>query len=332
MFKPLTIYDLSKRGGYRFDILSNKIINEIPFNLVNGENKILKFDRDEYLDLFLNKKIITCKHMFHPINKFPFFTDIQTQYSISDLTKDQSFGGKGTGSGTVVEDYNLNLLNLKLYELINKHGGYIDVLIKNKKYKYVHKAISQSGTPKSDFNIINTSNEPVIFISHKKAGIHGPSPDDFIRWSGYTRYNNDLEVLYFNDRLNDFIYLNSLDGVPNQTRFIYKLKNINLIHKLIYGSEYGNENHGPDNINIILQGNINLHNIYKNIYKLTAEHSYIPPSIPKNMYYPYLTAGYRADRNMFNIKNNEAIVMTKSTAHKSSNVYELKKDKFIKIK
>ena len=65
---------------------------------------------------------------------------------------------------------------------------------------------------------------------------------------------------------------------------------------------------------------------------LEAEHVESPPSVPQGSYAPYLTAGYRGDREMFGIKNNEAIVMTKSIAGKASNVYELKGDKFVKIR
>ena len=63
-----------------------------------------------------------------------------------------------------------------------------------------------------------------------------------------------------------------------------------------------------------------------------AEHVLNPPSIPEGDYAPYLTAAYRSDRKMFGIENNEAITMTKKIAYSSSNVYELKGDKFIKIK
>jgi len=46
----------------------------------------------------------------------------------------------------------------------------------------------------------------------------------------------------------------------------------------------------------------------------------------------YLTASYRADRNMFEIKNNEAIAMTKAVAFKATNIYELQGNQFEKVK
>jgi len=65
---------------------------------------------------------------------------------------------------------------------------------------------------------------------------------------------------------------------------------------------------------------------------LTAEYKLIPPQLPKGEYYPYLTSGYRADRTMFGIKNNEAIAMTKAVAFKATNVYELQGNQFKKVK
>ena len=55
-------------------------------------------------------------------------------------------------------------------------------------------------------------------------------------------------------------------------------------------------------------------------------------NLPEGEYQPYLTSSYRADREMFGIPNNEAIVMTKVIANASSNVYELKDGEFVKIK
>ena len=184
--------------------------------------------------------------------------------------------------------------------------------------------------PKADFNLINSANVPVVFISHKKAGGKGPSSDDFIRWSGYTMYANHPEVKAFNDALKKWLEENNLEGLPNQTRFIAPIKDDELIQKLIYGPNYGKE-YGPENVNIILQGKISLVPKGKDTYELEAEHVESPPSVPQGSYAPYLTAGYRGDREMFGIKNNEAIVMTKSIAGKASNVYELKGDKFVKI-
>jgi hypothetical protein len=334
MFKQLSFYDLKKRGGPRFRILADKIKNGTPFSLSNGESTPLQFINPEYSSAFESADETAIKKLATGnINMFPFFKDDSGQeYSISDLLKDKTFGGKGEGSGTKVEDYNLQILSDEIEKAKANNGGKpINVIIADKLYKNINGAVTQKGMPKADFNLIDTEGTPVAFLSHKKAGGKGPSADDFIRWSGFTQYADHPEVKAFNEALVKFLQENNLDGLPNQTRFVAPIKDKELIKKLIYGPEYGGKN-SPENVNIILQGRISLKPKGKNTYELTSEHDIIPPSIPTGEYQPYFTSSYRGDRNMFGIKNNESIVMTKAVANRASNVYELKNNEFVKIR
>lgn len=344
-YKPLTFYDLKKRGGFRFKILADKIKNKDPFNLIQGSPTTLTFIDPQYQAAFAAADDNKIKSFANKnINLFNFFEDAQgEEYSISDLLKDNTFGGRGTGSGTLVEDYNLKLLNDKIEQLKQKNGtSSISVIVNGTKYDGIIGAKTQKGTPKADFYLVrlktnqSTNNEeplsdedlePVVWISHKKAGGAGPSADDFIRWSGYTMYANDPEVEMFNKALNDFLQQNNLSGLPNKTRFVAPISNKEFIHKLIYGPDYGKD-YSKDNVNIVLQGEIFLEPKGSNTYELSAEHVLTPPNIPgiDSEYYPYLTSSYRADREMFGIPNNEAIAMTKAVAFRSSNVYELDKE------
>ena len=351
-YNPLTFYDLKKRGGFRFKILADKIKNKEPFSLVQGSPTILTFIDPQYEAAFVSANDSQIKSFANKnINLFNFFEDAQgEEYAIADLLKDDKFGGKGTGSGTAVEDYNLKLLNDKIEELKQKgKTSSISVVVNGTKYDGIVGAKTQKGTPKADFYLVRLKNgqqqnneeplsdedlEPVVWISHKKAGGAGPSADDFIRWSGYTMYAEDPEVVVFNTALENFLQKNNLSGVPNKTRFISPIKNEDLIRKLIYGPNYGKE-YSKDNVNIILQGEIFLEPAGQNTYNLSAEHVMTPPNIPnfKSDYYPYLTSSYRADRDMFGILNNEAIAMTRAVATRASNVYELDKNgQFIKTR
>jgi len=350
-YNPLTFYDLRKRGGFRFKIIADKIKNKEPFSLVQGSPTILTFIDPQYEVAFSSANDSQIKSFANKnINLFNFFEDAQgEEYAIADLLKDKDFGGKGTGSGTVVEDYNLKLLNDKIEVLKQKDGtSSISVIVNGTKYDGIIGAKTQKGTPKADFYLVRLKNEqqndeelaisdenldPVVWISHKKAGGAGPSADDFIRWSGYTMYAEDPEVVAFNTALENFLQKNNLPGVPNKTRFIAPIKNQELIRKLMYGPDYGGK-YSKDNVNIILQGEIFLEPKGPNTYELSAEHVLTPPNIPNkdSDYYPYLTSSYRADREMFGIPNNEAIAMTKAVATRSSNVYELNKQgQFVKI-
>jgi len=333
-FNPLTFYDLSKRGGFRFGILVDKIKQGTPFNLIKGNSTPLKFDAPEYEEAFNSQDASEIKNLVKGnINMFPFFKDdAGNKYTIADILKDITFGGKGKGSSTAVEDYNLKLLNDLIIKLIEENDeNSINIIVNGKTYNDIIGATTQKGTPKSDFNLINSNNTPVVFISHKKAGDKVPSANDFIRWSGYTKYADNPEVKAFNEAIKEWLIEHDLEGLPKSTRFISPIKDKNLIQHLIYGPNYGGE-YSTENVNTILQGKITLTPKDKETYELGAEYVLNPPSIPEGDYAPYLTAAYRSDRKMFGIENNEAIAMTKAIANSSSNVYELKGDKFIKIR
>jgi hypothetical protein len=333
-FNGLTFYDLKKRGGPRFGVIANKIKDGSPFELVGGESTPLQFIDPSHLETFASTDVEAIKNLAKGtnVNTFKFFKDdANNQYSISDLLKNKEFGGKGKGSGTIVEDANLMLLNRIITQLVEENNGPIDVKVNGKIYKGIVGAKSQFGTPKSDFNLVDANGKPLVFISHKKAGGKGPSGRDFIRWSGYTMYKDHPEVKRFNQALEKFLVDNNLESLPKQSRFISPIEDDNLIQKLIYGPEFGKE-YSKDNVNIILQGKITLSPDGKGVYKLGAEHVESPPSIPQGDYQPYLTSAYRGDYKMFGIPDNEAIVMPKATALTSSNIYQLKGDKFEKIK
>ena len=334
-FKALTFFDLAKRGGFRFQILADKIKNGSAFELVGSESTPLQFINPDHADIFASgdsteiKKLSPTKS-----NQFKFFKDdAGKEYSIEDLQKNKEFGGRGKGSGTVVEDYNLKLLKDQISKLKEENGDKsINVVVGGKTYSDIVTAESQFGTPKSDFNLIDSKGNPVVFISHKKAGGKGASANDFIRWSGYTMYKDHPEVKTFNEALAKWVDKNNPgEGLPNKSRFISRIKDKELIQKLIYGPKF-DEGFSKDNVSIILQGKIDLNPKGNNTYELTSQHDEIPPSIPEGEYYPYLTSAYRADREMFGIKNNEAIVMTKAQSNKSSNVYELQNGEFIKTR
>lgn len=324
--------ELTKRGGPRLKVFYDRVKSNLPFFNSSGDKILLSFATEEYAELFKNKDIEGIRRVSNGRpNKFPFFIDSSGKaVTLDNLLKTPEFGGKGAGFGTVVEDENLYILKEKIKNLVELEGGPITVKLSGKEYE-VAGAETQSGFPKSDFNLINKKGEPVIFISHKKSGGSGPSATDFIRWSGYTLYKDHPEVKKFNIALVNFLEENRLEGLPNKTRFISKIKDKNLIRELIYGPGYGGEKN-EGNVSIIIQGEVELKKESNGKYSLSGEHTLIPPDIPKGDYYPYLTAGYRGDRKMFGIKNNEAIVMTKTSAFRASNVYELDGNNFKKVK
>lgn len=332
-YRPLGFSELKKRGGPRLKKLDSFIQSKKPLTNSQGEEVVLTYNDDSYSTLFANADIEGIKEIGgSSINNFPFFKDEKgNNYSFSMLLKTPDFGGKGKGSGTVVEDENLYLLKEKLNQLIDSEGGAIKVKITGQPLQTVAGAETQAGVPKSDFNLTDEEGNPVIFISHKKAGSKGASADDFIRWSGYTMYASHPEVQKFNNTIREWLSENNLEGLPNKTRFIAPIKDTKLIQELIYGPEFG-EAFSRENVNIIIQGEVKFELQSDGTYLLTGEHVLTPPETPTGEYAPYLTAAYRGDRKMFGIPNNEAIAMTKAVAYRSSNVYELKNGEFVKVK
>ena len=335
-FNALTFYDLKKRGGPRFTLLADKIENSEPFNLVNGESTPLKFINPNHSEVFRSQNADEIRKltMGQAINIFPFFIDDSgNKYSILDLLKDEYFGGRGKGASTKIEDINLILLDNLIKEKIKENEDQpISIEINGEVYKNIIGAKTQVGVPKSDFNLINIENNPVVFISHKKAGGTQADAGDFFRWGGYTQYADHPEVKEFTDALSNFFQDNNLQQLPPKSRFISRIKDKELIRKLIYGPHYGSGKYSKDNVNAILQGIINLISLEEGLYQLTAQKTFFPPETPEGEYTPYLTSSYRADRNMFGIPTNEAIVMTEKTVFKSSNIYNLENGKFVKIK
>lgn len=333
-YRLLTFAELRKRP-HRFNIIVDKIKNGEPFELANGDSTPLEFIKPNYASVFATEDADQVKSLVSTrlVNSFPFFKDDNnTEYTISNILKNRDFGGLGVGSGTQVEDFNLGQLNKTIQSILESTGqSSINVEVNGQVYRDIIGAKTQPGTPKSDFNLVNSQSQPIVFISHKKAGGKGADAKDFIRWSGFTQYFNHPEVKVFNEALLKFLQENDLKGVPPKTKFIAPIKDDELIRELIYGPNYGGE-YNKDNVNIILQGKMLLEDIGDNTYKLSAQHVLAPPALPEGDYVPYLTSSYRSDRKMFGIPNNEAIAMTKATALSYSNIYELQDGEFIKIK
>lgn len=332
-FNTLNFAEVTKPGRNRLPKIAKKIDSKSPFDLADGSQRTLVFTDDKFKDLFEDQNFEELKNIAGTkINKYPFFKDNKdNQFCLSDLLKTAEFGGKGQGSGTVVEDENLGLADVKLQKIIEENGSKpVDIKVGNKIYKNISSVKTQKGFPKSDFNLYNDSGEPIIFISHKKSG-KTPSAKDFIRWSGFTEYASNPEVTEFVNSLKTYLKENNLERLPNATAFVKRIEDENLINKLVYGKNYGSS-FGPDNVQIIIQGEVKFDKIKDGLYKLDGDHVLLNGEVPDGDYHPYFAAKYRSDRSMFGIPSNESIVMTKPNAFMVSNVYELKDEKWVKVR
>ena len=97
-FNPLTFYDLKKRGGFRFGILSDKIEQGTPFNLIKGNSTPLKFESPEYEDAFKSQDASKIKNLIKGnINMFPFFNYEKTTLA-ERLARFEHTGGFSGGN------------------------------------------------------------------------------------------------------------------------------------------------------------------------------------------------------------------------------------------
>ena len=327
--------DINKPGReYRAEVIADKIAKGEEFQMTGDISRKLEFTDPKYAELFSNQDLEAIKQEGGSrVNKFPFFVDkaTGTKYSLQDLLKTPELGGKGKGSGTAVEDAALSSLSKAVQQAVEESGGPITVVVGNTQYRNIAGVKTQPGFPKSDFNLINASGEPVVFISHKKAAKKGAGPGDFIRWGGFTEFKDYPDVQQFITKLKSFLEKNGLDRMPNATNFIKEIQDDELAKKLVYGPDYGKD-FGVNNVQIAIQGEVMLKKLKDGIYSLVGQHQYLNGENPEGDYRPILVGKYRSDRAMFGIPSLEAIAQPGAIAHSASNIYELKKDEFVKIK
>ena len=293
-YNPLRFYDLQKYGGPRLKKLASKIKNNEPFDLVSGEQVALKFKESSYEPLFTNADVTGIRSLTRSgINSFPFFVDkIGKEYVITDLLKNVEFGGRGTGSGTRVEDIALTDVNSKIQEL-----GPIDVKLSpnGEVYKDIVKATSVTGVPKADFTF-DTESGPVVFISHKD----GSGPKDFQQYSGFKGLSDHPEVKSFIDAVKQ----DSGGELQRRESYRRKINDDSIKLRAVYGLDQQVGNYGKNNCQVILQGPIELKLDDSNgSYLIEANHKVINPDLPVGDYEPYMYVTYRSDRNNEGVKN-----------------------------
>lgn len=326
--------EMNKPGReYRAEVIADKIEKGELFTMTGDVTRELVFTDPKYAQLFKDQDLEGIRQEGGSrVNQFAFFKDKTGKtYGLQDLLKTPELGGKGKGSGTAVEDVALSAFKQVVDAAVQEAGSPITVVVGSQSYPNIVKAETQPGFPKSDFNLIDTSNKPVVFISHKKASRKGAKPSDFIRWGGFTEYKDYPDVKQFISKLQEFLQENNLERMPNATNFIKEITSDELAKKLVYGSDFGKE-FGINNVQIAIQGEVILKKVKDGVYQLTGQHQYLNGENPEGDYRPILVGKYRSDRTMFSIPGLEAIAQPGAIAHSASNIYELKKDKFVKIR
>ena len=211
---------------------------------------------------------------------------------------------KGKTSGLDVESAAIKSLKEALVKARIASGGSINIKIKNKTIKDCYDVEKTNGTPKSDFHIVNSLGNPVIFISHKK----GSRPNDFQQWSGMTE-----DKILEQDETQTFITeCQAIFGkkIPPGTSIYKKIKNDELKMMSVFGVDYGQSQSGENNVDVLIQGNPGLKKIGPaNLWELTATGNiHYNGDLPGGGFDPVLTLIYKGDRDQFNIKGARASI------------------------
>ena len=332
-YNPFSFGEMTKTGrAGRATTIADKIQKGDLFAMIDGTEKELDFAKPEYEDIFKNRELDKIKQLGGSrVNKFPFFVDSEDNYyGLDSLLKDRDLGGQGKGAGTKAEDAALGTFRGLVEKLVQDNGGPITVVVNGKKYPDIVTVQTQPKFPKADFNMIDSNGNPVVFISHKKASHKGASPYDFIRWGGFSEYDKDTEVELFVEKLQEYLTANNLTSMPNASNFMKEINSDELAKKIIYGRDFGGP-FGIDNVTIAIQGTVQLEPKGNGVYNLSGEHVYFNGQTPEGDYRPMLVGKFRSDRSMFGIPGLEAIAQPAGVAHKATNKYELKGEKFVKL-
>jgi len=204
--------------------------------------------------------------------------------------------GSGVG-GTAKEDAQLSSLQKQIQaELEKTNLMELPIMIGNRYYN-VAGAATTSGTPKSDFHLLNLKGEEVVWISHKD----GSKAKDFQQWGGMSPRSepeiaNHIETKKFVEDVKDLFG----DTMPRATTVSRKVKDAKLAGMSIYGNKFGSAL-GRQNVTLLLQGPVKLVK-KKDHYVLTSNHTSVNGDVMTGGYAPVFMAIYKGDRSNFGVK------------------------------
>lgn len=287
----LSASDLLKYD-WRLEKFLTKYKNGETFELSSGTKVQLIFQKHVYDKLkskktkeisgleFLDKKAKTKK------------------YKITNFKKNEEFGGKptGGGAGVGIEMREINSINEQIAKITGQiKKKTVPVKIKGKTYQ-IAKCVKTKGVPKSDFSVLDSDGEEIVWLSHKE----GSTPKDFQQWGGMTeeRIANHPESKKFIAQIQDMFPR----GIPNATTIAKKIKDPNLRKWAVYGVDYGSGKPlGLQNVSVVLQGPVELKK-KGSAYVFDANHSHENGEDITGDFEPVFMAVYKGDRSNFGVK------------------------------
>jgi hypothetical protein len=306
VYAALKHTDLTKRGGMRLTVFTDKVKNGDPFLTTHG-NVII--DKKSFADATesgtFDKKGFSATFQ-GILDKGP----VKVQYP-RDFYKTPDFGGRGVGAGTAAEDMHLSEFQKEMLSVMKKDKvSALDLVVGKRRLKNVTSMESTPGTPKADFHLKDLDGNEVGWISHKA----GKTSKDFQQYGGITH-----PVLQQSKGVQKFIEdVRKLrpNGLDKKESFWREVKDTNVIHQSIWGIDYGKKR-GQNNVDEFHQGLMKLKKAGKS-YKIVSTHSANNGEEPKGEYDAYYVARYQGTRGQFGIGNVRLGVFPKGQKPKST--------------
>jgi hypothetical protein len=311
----LSLSEIKKRSA-RIPVLVSKLVDKTPFELTGSKqfiaNSIRVYNRNVLKEVFIPKKkndkdfkgAIDFLSKKATSSDTIVISDGVEEHSLSKIVKNSEFGGKGAGGGLIKEEQAQKDLQTEIDDAIKKNKSPITIKCGRNEYKNIVGVEKTSGTPKSDFHLINTQGIAVIWISHKD----GSTAKDFQQWGGISERK---EPMIFNHRETQK-FISDLkrvypQGLPAATTVFRHIKDKNLKFYSVYGNKYG-ESLGEQNVTILLQGPPGLKKVGDH-YELTANHVHLNgDSVDGDGFDPVLMAIYKGDRSDAGVKGTRIVI------------------------
>ena len=289
--------ELAKRNN--FNIFLNRIRTGKDFTLSESNGVKIKLDKS------ILKKITSINHFdkfkVGPSVVLPTATGQTVR--LTEIYKDSEFSGR-TQATTAQEDAQIIRINQQLTQIFDKSGkDFIRLKVGSTIYD-VGLCESTPGTPKCDFHFRGVS-EYVGHVSHKA----GVGPKAFQQWAGTSERVEPLiyshpETQAFIDTVKQMFP----NGIPAATTVGRRIQDENLQKRSVYGSGYGTGIKGENNVDVTMQGILDLRN-RGTYYELTCSgHKLNNGDRITGSYEPVFLAVYKGDRSDHGIKGARVII------------------------
>ena len=281
---------------WRIEIFLKKYKAKDSFEIKGNKSVVLDVNNDLI-------KAIEAKDV-KEINKIGIQDTAGNQYSFGKLEKTKEFGGKGVGFSTRDEDKELKSLNDQMDEIrVNIKSATVPIKVGRTIFN-VAAAVTTPGTPKSDFHLVDSDGNEVVWVSHKK----GRTSKDISQWGGISA-KKEPDISKHTETKSFITALKKMypGGLPRATTLMRKIKNKNLKMKSVYGNQYGNDL-GRQNVSILLQGTVKLVKKGKSFILDSSNIHLNGASLDNTEFEPVFMAIYKGDRSDAGVKGTRIVI------------------------